>query len=113
MEKPVVWFEILGQHGDSLQGFYAELLGWKFTPTAGSEKPPRGRALWPLPGRHARSTPSPPWWVTFYTRVPDLDAALARARGLGSRVLVPPTQHGDRTIAVVSDPQGHPIGLYS
>jgi hypothetical protein len=28
-------------------------------------------------------------------------------------VLVPPTQHGDTTFAVVSDPAGHPVGLCS
>ena len=46
-----------------------------------------------------------------YTRVTDLDSAIGRARALGSRVLVPPTRHGDTVIAVVSDPAGHPIGL--
>jgi predicted enzyme related to lactoylglutathione lyase len=51
--------------------------------------------------------------VTFYTRVPDLETAIEKARSLGSRVLVPPTRHGDATIAVVSDPAGHPIGLCS
>jgi predicted enzyme related to lactoylglutathione lyase len=49
--------------------------------------------------------------VTFYSPVADLDAAIARARALGSRVLVPPTRHGDTVIAVVSDPEGHPVGL--
>jgi len=49
--------------------------------------------------------------VTFYTRVPDLGDAIAKARSLGSQVLVPPTRHGDTIIAVVSDPEGHPVGL--
>jgi predicted enzyme related to lactoylglutathione lyase len=49
--------------------------------------------------------------VTFYSPVADLDVAIARARALGSRVLVPPTRHGDTVIAVVSDPEGHPVGL--
>ena len=52
-------------------------------------------------------------WMTFYSQVPDLNAALARARGLGSRVLLPPVRQGDTTIAVVSDPEGHPVGLCS
>jgi hypothetical protein len=51
--------------------------------------------------------------VTFYTRVPDLDAAIRRARALGSRLLVPPTRHGDTVIAVVSDPEGHRVGVCS
>ena len=37
--------------------------------------------------------------------------SFAKARSLGSRVLVPPTRHGDSVIAVVSDPEGHPLGL--
>ena len=30
MSAPIVWFEVLGQHGDNLQDFYAEVLGWSF-----------------------------------------------------------------------------------
>jgi predicted enzyme related to lactoylglutathione lyase len=112
MTTPVVWFEILGQHGDSLHGFYAELLGWEFE---GRDSLParerRTRSRRGLLRREGRAGQEPPWWVTFYTRVPDLEAAIARARTLGSRVLVPPTRHGETVIAVVSDPLGHPVGL--
>jgi predicted enzyme related to lactoylglutathione lyase len=51
--------------------------------------------------------------VTFYTRVADLDAAIETARAHGGRVLVPPTRHGDSLLAVVADPEGHPLGLCS
>lgn len=113
MARPVVWFEILGQHGDSLNGFYAEVLGWSFDARLPSPTPPGTRVPgWAGALRRAGRVPSaPPWWVTFYSPVADLDAAIARARALGSRVLVPPTRHGDTVIAVVSDPQGHPVGL--
>jgi predicted enzyme related to lactoylglutathione lyase len=111
VSPPLVWFEAVGQHADKLQGFYTELLGWRFdsphTPArTASMRAPRGL-------RAERRAQEPPWWVTFYTRVPDLDAAIRRARALGSRLLVPPTRHGDRVIAVVSDPEGHPVGLCS
>jgi len=108
-----VWFEALGQHGDKLQGFYQELLGWKFDPERARVLPPAapGWRRRPIFRRRAREPVTPPWWVTFYARVPDLDAAIEKARSLGSRVLVPPTRHGATTIAVVSDPEGHPIGL--
>jgi predicted enzyme related to lactoylglutathione lyase len=113
MATPMVWFEVLGQHGDSLHDFYAELLGWQFdgseTPLARNGARGVGRNL--LARRAARGPGPPPWWVTFYTRVPDLDRAISKARSLGSRVLVPPTRHGDTVIAVVSDPAGHPVGL--
>jgi predicted enzyme related to lactoylglutathione lyase len=108
VSPPLVWFEAVGQHADKLQGFYTELLGWCFD----SPQPPARTA--PAHGlRPARRAEELPWWVTFYTRVPDLDAAIRRARALGSRLLVPPTRHGDRVIAVVSDPEGHPVGLCS
>ena len=115
MPCPIVWFEALGQHGDKLHSFYGEVLGWRFEPPH-SPKQPEPRASRPA-GMFRRALPvppvEPPWWVTFYTRVPDLDAAIEKARSLGSRLLVPPTRHGDSRIAVVSDPEGHPLGLCS
>jgi predicted enzyme related to lactoylglutathione lyase len=112
MSTPVVWFEVMGQHGDTLQAFYQDLLGWRFAPLSTPQRtPPRpGRRLGAF-RRGALPAPKPPWWVTFYTRVPDLGDAIAKARSLGSQVLVPPTRHGDTIIAVVSDPEGHPVGL--
>ena len=111
MTRPVVWFEALGQHADKLEGFYGEVLGWSFDAVRRPPQPAAGRG-WRL-RRSSRPPAAPPWWVTFYTPVPDLDAAIAKARALGSRVLVPPTRHGDSVIAVVSDPEGHPLGLCS
>jgi predicted enzyme related to lactoylglutathione lyase len=115
MRTPVVWFEIVGQHSDSLHDFYEELLGWnseaRTPPSARRGALPPRRSLFPR--RSAQAPSTPPWWVTFYTRVPDLDSAIRKARSLGSRVLVPPTQHGDKSFAVVSDPEGHPVGLCS
>jgi len=109
MSCPIVWFEALGQHADKLEGFYGEVLGWSF-----ESRPCPPSLARPLRVRRpARPGATPPWWVTFYTRVPDLDAAIAKARALGSRLLVAPTRHGDRVFAVVSDPEGHPVGLVS
>ena len=115
MRDPVVWFEAVGHHGDKLRGFYRELLGWNFETRRPTSPPaPRWRArMAALRRAKAQPPPKPVWFIAFYTRVPDLDAALAKARALGSQVLVPPTQHGDTVIAVVSDPEGHPVGLCS
>lgn len=115
MGNPVVWFELLGQHGDSLPGFYREVLGWDFErSSAGPEVQTRRLRRLRAPWRRPAHPPArPPWWMTFYTRVPDLELAIAKARGHGSRVLVPPTRHGDVTLAVISDPEGHPVGLCS
>jgi predicted enzyme related to lactoylglutathione lyase len=109
MSRPLVWFEAVGQHAATLEGFYEEVLGWHFDTRRPTPRPlpTRGWRLW----RPARKPAPPPWWVSFYTPVPDLERAVAKARALGSRVLVPPTRHGDSVIAVVSDPEGHPLGL--
>src|SRR5262245_45926219 len=112
MRAPMVWFEIVGQHSDSLRQFYAEVLDWQLdarqprAPRNGA--PNTSRRVFP---QRTRDRSTPPWWMTFYTCVPDLESALDKARSLGGRVLVPPTRHGHTTIAVVSDPEGHPVGL--
>lgn len=120
MPEPVVWFELVGQHGDTLRGFYRELLGWEFDTSVAPSSPAapvpsgRRRGRRAVPFRRSLGPPAePPWWVTFYTRVADLDAAIARARALGSRLLVGPLQHGDVRLAVVTDPAGHPVGLFA
>jgi predicted enzyme related to lactoylglutathione lyase len=110
MPCPIVWFEALGQHADKLEAFYGEVLGWSFEARKKPEAPRPERPLRRYRGA-ARPASAPPWWVTFYARVPDLDAAIERARAHGSRVLVAPTRHGDSVFAVVSDPEGHPLGL--
>ena len=115
MRKPLIWFEVAGQHSDNLMGFYEDVLGWRpdskeLSPARGTAVAPRRRGFF---RRSAQLPSAPPWWVTFYTSVPDLDMAIRTARSHGSRVLVPPTRHGDTSFAVVSDPEGHPVGLCS
>ena len=115
MRKPLICFEVAGQHSDNLKGFYEEVLGWRSDP----QQPPPVRVASAAARRRgffrrsAQMPSAPPWWVTFYTSVPDLDSAIRTARSHGSRVLVPPTRHGDTSFAVVSDPEGHPVGLCS
>jgi predicted enzyme related to lactoylglutathione lyase len=112
MPCPIVWFEAVGQHADKLHSFYGEVLGWRFEPAA-ARVSNQGAASRPALSLRRPATEPPPWWVTFYTRVADLDAAIETARAHGGRVLVPPTRHGDSLLAVVADPEGHPLGLCS
>jgi predicted enzyme related to lactoylglutathione lyase len=110
---PVVWFEVMGQDADKLRDFYGELLGWRFrtTPPRAYSELDRAEGSPGISGGIGQTGPGHPNWMTFYTRVPDLDAAIERARGLGSQVLMPPVRLADTTVAVVSDPEGHPVGL--
>ena len=50
--------------------------------------------------------------VTFYVRVADPAAILARAEALGGRVVMPPTDvPGNVTFARFADPEGNVIGI--
>jgi len=110
---PVVRFEVMGQDADSLRRFYGTLLGWQFERLPALPYTPVRRAAGSpgIPGAIGQTGPGHPNWMLFYSEVPDLDAAIARARALGSRVLMPPVRVDGHTLAVVSDPEGHPVGL--
>ena len=113
MVCPVVRFEVMGQDADSLRRFYGDLLGWQFEqgPAMRHGAIRRDDDTPGIPGAIRQSGPGHPNWMVFYTEVPDLEAALARARALGSRILMSPVRVKDTTLAVVSDPEGHPVGL--
>lgn len=110
---PVVYFEVMGQDADKLRHFYGELLGWRFrmSPPRAYGELRRDEGAPGISGGIGQTGPGHPNWMTFYTEVPDIDAAVARAKGLGSQVLLPPVRMADTTVAVVSDPEGHPVGL--
>jgi predicted enzyme related to lactoylglutathione lyase len=107
----VVWFEVMGQDADKLRDFYEELLGWRFeTPSPlgyGMVRPGEGS----LPGGVGQVRDGSRGWATFYSRVPQLEMAMARATALGSDVLLEIQELPDVRIAVVTDPEGHPVGL--
>lgn len=111
MSNPVVWFEVLGQDADNLRAFYGELLGWKFETDDpmgyGIVAPGEGG----IPGGIGQAPEGSSGWSTFYTKVPDLEATMARATALGSRVLMEIQELPDTRIAVVTDPEGRPLGL--
>ena len=111
MSNPVVWFEVMGQDGDKLRSFYGQLLGWKFNTANPMNYGMVEAAEGGIAGGVGQAGPGHPTWVTFYTQVPDLDAAIEKAKALGSQVLMPSTRLDATTIAVVSDPEGNPVGL--
>ncbi len=113
MTCPVVRFEVMGQDADKWRSFYGELLGWQFRAAAplSYHVIERENGDPGIPGVIGQTGPGHPNWMTFYTEVPDLEAAIDTAKRLGSQVLLPPVNMPDATIAVVSDPEGHPVGL--
>ena len=113
MAAPVIHFEILGKDGNKLQSFYRDLFDWKINADnpmnyglveAASEAG--------IGGGIGAAEEGTPGHVTFYVQVPDLQACLDNAEGLGGKTIVPPTEIPDYvTFALFSDPEGHVIGI--
>lgn len=107
---PVVHFEINARDPKALHSFYASLFGWKID----ADNPMNyGLVQAGTGGINGGIGPAEGVsFVTFYVRVPDLEAALSKAGQLGGRTVVPPTHIPDMvTYAVFTDPEGNRIGL--
>ena len=113
----VVHFEIPADDPPSLTKFYGDLFGWSFqkSPSAGDAEYwlcETGNDEGGINGAiMKRQHPQHP--VTNYVDVADLDAAIEKATQLGAQVCFPKTPvPGIGSIAIISDPQGNPCGLF-
>lgn len=118
MGRPVVHFEITGRDGPALQSFYSRLFGWDVDASN-----PMGYGVVARQGNTnadgvgigggvAQGPDGYPGHVTFYVEVPDVEAALAQAEGMGAaRMMGPEEVMPDLVIGLFGDPEGHVIGL--
>lgn len=112
MGQQVVHFEVIGQDGPVLRSFYSDLFGWKIDAdnpmnygTVSADGAGIGGGIGVGPEGY-------PGHVTFYIGVPDVEAALAKAEGLGgSRVMGPEKVMEEIEIGLFNDPEGHLIGV--
>lgn len=112
MSNPTMWFEVVGKDQEALKGFYSQLFEWQITDmeampyatidTGNGEGIPGG--IGPAPDGDSGH-------VTFYVRVDDIDASLAKAESLGGRKIMGPMDIPSGQIALFADPEGHRIGL--
>ena len=119
---PVVWFEIRVTDLARAESFYGALLGWTFRPFEGYD-PERYHLISTGEGRLGGGLvlvePAPVrsslLGIVLYAEVPDLDPVLALAVSLGGAVMEPPAVVGpaDGWFAVVTDPDGNRVGLWS
>lgn len=113
MGNPVVHFEIAGRDGPGLESFYTKLFGWTIErKEAGGH--PYGRISTGANGRidgGIRHEPEGKAEIVLYVEVADVTAVVAQARQLGASVRVPPMELPNVTFAVLTDPEGNPIGL--
>jgi predicted enzyme related to lactoylglutathione lyase len=114
MGQPVVHFEVQGDDRQALARFYGQLFGWKtsdisemnytMVETGGDGG---------INGGIGASPEGPPGGVTFYVQSDDVASSLKRAEELGGRSVAGPMDMPDgHKWALLSDPEGHVVGLY-
>jgi predicted enzyme related to lactoylglutathione lyase len=118
---PADWFEIAGADADRSQRFYAEIFGWQAADSDGDSgqvnPAPEYRMIDTCSDRGIRGGIGPGRqgpWATVYARVPDVEAALARAVELGgTREYGPVAVDDHMQTGAVRDPAGNVFGVYS
>jgi len=113
----IAWFDISTSDLPRSREFYGKLFNWKFTPVQGTDQAveivARGRAIGTLRSAEGKASA---FNGVVYVQVTDLRASCAKAKALGGTVVegfpfnLP---DGIGAIALVIDPAGHPVGLYS
>jgi predicted enzyme related to lactoylglutathione lyase len=114
---PVDWFEILGSDAERTQAFYREVFGWETDPRGGGsyrlvqhEHDEEGRDLQIGGGLGSGDGTT---WVTVYAHVPDVEAALQKAKSLGGTRVYGPNQAAPNVISgAFRDPAGNPFGVH-
>lgn len=113
------WHELMTTNPGAAQGFYTRVIGWSTAPwgTDGSYtlwmagQAPVGGCMALPPELVAANVP--PHWLT-YVGTPDLNATIAKAVGLGAKVLHPPQVIPEAgSFAALEDPQGAAFCVYT
>ncbi len=113
----VAWFDITTTSLPQSKDFYGKLFDWQFTPVQGTGQATEivagGTPIGTLRVAEGQITA---FNGVVYVQVTDIQASCKKAKELGGTI--PPgfpfnLPDGIGAIAVVVDPAGHPIGLYS
>lgn len=114
MPSPVIFFEVVGRDGPALREFYGSLFGWKISEVpAPMDYGMVAREDAGIEGGIGASPNGGEGHTTFYVWTEDPAATLSRAEDLGARAVLSPTElPGGGVIALLADPEGHPVGLY-
>ena len=113
----IAWFDITTTNLPRSKDFYGKLFDWQFTPVAGTDQAAEivagGTAIGTIRVAEGQITA---FNGVVYVQVTDLPASCKKAKELGGTI--PPgfpfnLPDGIGAIALVIDPAGHPVGLYS
>ncbi len=113
MPAPVVHFEIGFKSVERAKSFYGPLFGWTFEaygPAAMISGIAGERSI----GGHLNQLGHEPHnYCVVYAQVDSLKESIERAKSLGGKALVPPTEvPGMGSFAWISDPEGNTVGLW-
>ncbi|MFT4625615.1 MAG: putative enzyme related to lactoylglutathione lyase [Myxococcota bacterium] len=114
----VAWRELMTDDLEGAVGFYADLFGW--VETGSMDMGPAGRypmfggdAEQMLGGMMTRPVEMPMSAWLYYFNVPDLGAAIARAKAAGGQLVSGPMEvPGGDHVAELRDPQGASFALH-
>ena len=119
----VIWFEIWVADLERAEAFYSALLGWTFRPFDDYDPVNYHIVATPdgtLGGALVRTAAPVPrgeggMGTVVYAAVDDLEAAVSQARSLGGSLIQAPRVIGsaDGWFAIVGDPDGNRLGLWS
>lgn len=113
MSNRIVHFEIAGRDGRMLERFYSKLFDWKIE-RRDMNGVPYGMIETGGEGSYSggiRHEPEGKAEIVLYVEVSDLEAAVARAQELGGEIRIPPMETPEVTFALVTDPEGNPVGM--
>jgi predicted enzyme related to lactoylglutathione lyase len=110
----VIFFEVVGNDGAALRGFYRHLFDWTISEVAAPmDYGMVAREDGGIEGGIGATPNGGAGHTTFYVGTDDPEATLTKAHRLGARTLLAPTElPGGGVIALLADPEGHPVGLY-
>lgn len=113
MGNPVIHFEIAGRDGHELEHFYRSLFDWDIdhrgTDEHGYGFVQNGTAG-PI-GGGIRHEPAGGPEVVVYVEVESLEESLEHAMSLGATVRIQAVDTGSVRFAMITDPEGNPVGL--
>lgn len=113
----IAWFDITTTDLPKSKEFYGKLFDWQFTSLEGTDLAVEivagGTAIGTLRRAEGKITP---YGGVVYVQVTDMQASCKKATELGGTI--PPgfpfdLSDGGGAVALVIDPAGHPVGLYS
>jgi hypothetical protein len=113
----LVWYELLTSDPKAAMKFYSDVVGWKtqpwetgdYTMWVGSQGPLGGVTLLP---ETAKAMGAPPHWQANI-QVANVDETVAKVKQLGGQVYVTEDIPSVGRFAIIADPQGAVIAVFS